>query len=242
MGKVLVLSVVLAFTTFVGAQEEFVYPTAADYPAIAQAGKNVESFVPSQWKIEARSTGDLNADGVADAAVYLKGTFEKFLNKNKGLGVEVFDTNPRILLILFAKGREFELAARSDTFIFIPDSPVVAEPFKAMAIAQGVLRIDFELWQSSGSWGATTASYRFRYGSGEFFLIGADREDSMRNTGRTEMRSYNFLTNKVKIATGNFESDAKPEVRWRTLKTGTLKTLKTFPKPFEWEVEPDYYL
>ena len=242
MGNVLILSVILALTAAVGAQDEFVYPAAADYPEIVHTGKSVESFVPDGWKIAARSDGDLNADGTADAAVYLKGAFAKFLNKNKGLGVEEFDTNPRILLILFAKNGNYELASRSDTFIFIPDSPVVAEPFKAMSIAKGVLRIDFELWQSAGSWGATTASYKFRYRNGEFLLIGADKEDSMRNTGRTELRSYNFLTKTVKIATGNFESDAKPKVRWRTLKSGKLKTLKTFPKPFEWEVEPDYYL
>ena len=77
---------------------------------------------------------------------------------------------------------------------------------------------------------------------GDFFLIGADKTESARNTGETETRSYNFLTNKVRVETGNFSSNKKGKVAWRNFKLDKLKTFDTFKAPFEWEIETDFYI
>jgi hypothetical protein len=69
-----------------------------------------------------------------------------------------------------------------------------------------------------------------------------DKTTSIRNSGKTESRSYNFLTNKMKITTGNYASDEKKKVRWKTYKVKKLKTLGTFKEPFSWEIEYDYYV
>ncbi len=238
----------LAAAAFTGVyaqdDEKWVMPTAADYPTIAATGSKISDFVPVGFEVVKSVSGDLNADGVADTAVHIKGTSKKFLNANDGLGSDVFDTNPRILLILFKDktAGTYRLAEQSNTFIIRPDSPVSSEPFQDMSIKNGVLQIDLELWQSAGGWGMTHASYKFRYRSGEFELIGADRNDAMRNTGEMETVSYNFLTNRVKVSKGNFSEDKKDKVTWRNLPRRALKTLKTFPKPFEWEIEKDTFI
>jgi hypothetical protein len=136
----------------------------------------------------------------------------------------------------------FTLAEQSNTFIIAPFSPVHDEPIREISIAENVLKIDFTLWQSAGSWSTTDASYRFRFSNGVFQLIGADRFDSMRNSGETEERSYNFLTHKVKITKGNFESEKPETVAWRPFTKVKLRTLKTIPVPFEWEIEPDFFI
>ncbi len=246
MTKILTLSFVLLFSLTISAQdgESWVTPKAADYPAIAQSGKNIADFVPKNFKVVKTVVGDLNNDKIADAAVHIIGTFKQFLNKNDGLGSEEYDTNPRVLIILFrdqASGL-YKLAEQSNTFVISPFSPVSTEPFQGMSIKNGVLKIDFELWQSAGGWGATNASYKFKYIDNEFALIGADRNDLMRNTGETETRSYNFLTNRVNISLGDISNDKTRKSRWKTLKRQSLKTMKTFPIPFEWEIEKDVFI
>jgi hypothetical protein len=245
MKKILVLVFVIALFRAAFAQDDdWAKPTKADYPSVPTVGSRIADFVPAGFAIAKSVTGDLNADGVADAAVHIKGTSKKFLNPNDGLGTDIYDTNPRILLVLVrdkAAGT-YRLAEQSNTFIIPPDSPVRAEPFSDMSIRNGVLRLDFELWQSAGGWGRTDASYKFRYRGDEFQLIGADITELMRNTGETETRSYNFLTNRLKISTGNFTDNKKEKVVWKTLPRRELKTFKTFPTPFEWEIEPDMFI
>ena len=82
-------------------------------------------------------------------------------------------------------------------------------------------------------------SYVFRYQENEFKLIGADYNYTNRGSGKTENRSYNFLTKKVKISIGNISSD-KEKTILRPFKYNKLKTFKTFNRPFTWEIEKDF--
>jgi len=91
-------------------------------------------------------------------------------------------------------------------------------------------------------YGQKISAYKFKYINGEFALIGADKTESMRNTGETETRSYNFLTNKMSVTTGNYDEKVKKKVKWKTYKIYKLKTFRTFPKPFDWEIEQDYFI
>jgi hypothetical protein len=224
--------------------QDFTFPAEFDYPQIEKHGQKVEDFVPKSWKIIGKAGGDLNGDKIADSALVLKGNDAKSLNKNDGLGNPEYDTNPRMLIVLFKNTSEnrYEIAEQSNSFILIPDSPTMTEPFKSVKIKNGALWLDFEQWYSAGSWGTTEASYKFKYSNGEFVLIGADKTESMRNTGDTETRSYNFLINRMSITTGNFAGKAKPKTRWKTFKVKETKTFRTFKEPFSWEIEPDYFL
>ena len=242
--KKLLLIFTMLFSAAFGFGQDFVMPTENDYPKIEKYGQKPEDFVPKNWKLVEKACGDLNADKIQDCALVVKGNDAKFLNKNEGLGQEVFNTNPRMLIILFKNqaGNRYELAEQSNSFIVIPDSPTMSEPFQAVKIKNGVLQLDFEIWMSAGGWGATQASYKFKYINNEFALIGADKTESMRNTGETETRSYNFLTNRMSVNTGNFTKDTKGKIKWKTYRVGKLKTFRTFPKPFEWEIEKDYFI
>jgi len=221
--------------------QDFNRPRNSDYPNLPKSGKSINAFVPKDWETVGKAQGDLNGDKLEDCALVIKANLSKFLNKNDGLGSNPFDTNPRILVILFKDQDGYSIAKQSNTFIVAPDSPTQEEPFQDVSIKKGVLELSFQLFSSAGSWSTTSSSYRFKFLHSGFVLVGADKTDSMRNTGEMESRSYNFLTSRLKVSTGNFSSD-REKVRWKTYRLKKLKTLDTFKAPFSWKIESDYYL
>ena len=232
MNKLIILLIVLFLSFDALAQDDFKRPASSDYPVLPQHGKTVGDFVPRNWETVSKVSGDLNGDNSADYVLVVKANDSKFLNKNDGLGSDTFDTNPRVLIILFKDENGYKLAKQSNTFIVAPESPVMEEPFQGAAIKNAILQLDFEIFYSAGSWSMSQYSYKFKFLSGEFALIGADRIESMRNTGEMQTQSYNFLTNKLKVTTGNFTEDKPEKVRWKKLKQGKLKTFDTFKEPF----------
>ena len=137
----LIILIILLNLTFAFGQD-FNFPTNSDYPQLEKHGQKVEDFVPKNWTTVAMAFGDLNGDKVQDCAVVIKGNATKFLNKNDGLGSDIFDTNPRILIVLFknAVEKRYEIAEQSNTFIIIPDSPTMTEPFQSVKIKNGILQ------------------------------------------------------------------------------------------------------
>ena len=243
MNKLLIiLFIVISFGDFqVVFSQDFSLPQKSDYPKLPESGKSIRDFVPQDWETVGKADGDLNGDKLADCALVIKANLPNFLNKNDGLGSHPFDTNPRILVILFKDKDGYKIAKQSNTFIVAPDSPTQLPPFQMITIKHGVLELSFELFSSAGSWSMTSSSYRFRFLNGEFALIGSDKTDAMRNSGEMESRSYNFLTSKLKISTGRLSSD-RQKVRWKTYRLKKLKTLDTFKAPYSWKIEADYYL
>ena len=241
--------ILLVTLTCVGQDNPWPIPTESDYPNIALHGEKVKNFVPAGYKIVSQAAGDLNGDRLPDIALHIKGIFKRFVTKREYQ--QEIDTNPRILLILFRENNKggYRLAEQSNVFITTPDSPARAEPFRSMSIRNGILKLDFELWLSAGGWGATNAAYKFRYQQGQFFLIGVDREDYMRNSKEIYSESYNFLTCKVKSTEGirkNIEnarvSYRPPIIKWRTLPQLKPRALKDLGPAFSWEIEADTYL
>jgi hypothetical protein len=237
------LFIVIASASFqsVFAQDDYNRPKEADYPNLLKSGKSVDDFIPKGWETMGKACGDLNGDKADDCVLVINAKESKFLNKNESLGSDVFDTNPRVLLVLFKDKNGYKAVKQSNSFISPPDSPTMTEPFQTVDIKNGVLELSFELFSSAGSWEMSSASYKFKFLGGDLVLIGADKTETMRNTGEMESRSYNFLTGKVKISTGNTSSD-KEKVSWKTYKLKKLKTLETFKAPFSWKMEPDFYL
>lgn len=240
MKKLLLTLILLCGSTAIFGQDEFPMPKKSDYPEIAKTGAKKTDFVPKGWTIMGEAEGDLNGDKQKDIVLVIKGNDPKFITKHDFLGTNPFDTNPRMLAILFRENDGYKLVQQSNSFIAMADYPTMSEPFQAVTIKNGVLQFDFEMFMSAGGWGMSNQNYKFRYQNGKFELIGADKTDAQRNTGETNSRSYNFVTGKVKITSGNFESN-KEKVTWKTYKK-PLQTFDTLPEPFKWEIEKDYFL
>ena len=242
MKRILLTLIFLCGVHTIFGQQDFTMPTDADYPALPKTAARPVDFIPAGWKTVSEAEGDLNGDRKKDFVLVIKANNEKFLNKNEGLGTEVFDTNPRILAILFRENDQYKLVLQSNSFIAMADSPTMEEPFQDIKITNGVLQFDFQIFMNAGGWGMSNQNYKFRFQNGEFVLIGADKNDVQRNSGETESRSYNFSTGKIQIRTGNISGKPKDKVQSRTIRLKERKTLANFGKPFEWEVEKDYFL
>jgi hypothetical protein len=242
MKRILLTIVFLCGVQTIFGQQDFTMPAAADYPVLPKSAVRPADFIPAGWKIMGEAEGDLNGDKRKDFVFVIKANQEKFLNKNDGLGGEIFDTNPRILAVLFWENDQYKLAVQSNTFIVMADSPTMEEPFQEVHIIKGILEFNFEIFMNAGGWGMSNHLYKFRFQNGAFALIGADKTETQRNTGEMESRSFNFVTGKVQITTGNISGKPKDKTRWKTYRSKELKTFETFNKPFEWEIETDYFL
>lgn len=240
MRKILTAVAFLCFAHASAAAQDFVFPTAADYPKIKKSAKTCEDFVPPEFRIVKKAVGDLNRDQQPDCFLAIKGGDARFLNENSG--ALAFDTNPRVLLILFKEKTGYRLAQQSDTFIRAPESATMEEPFEDATIENNVLQLDFQHFLSAGGWGAGRYLYKFRYQNNRFALIGVDRMRWQRNTGDYEDRSYNFLSGKVKTTIGNNSEERPQKTSRRAFKLKRLKTLNTFKRVFGWEIEPNVFV
>lgn len=213
------------------------------YPQIGSHGKITPDFIPQNWILLDSAIGDLNNDKYNDLCLVIQYKDTVSLVKKDGNDSDTILSQPRILIISFynPSSNQFDFVEQSNTFILSHNDPNMEEPFQGISISNKILQIDFQIFMNMGGWGMSNNSYKFRYQNKEFTLIGADYNSAQRNTGETENRSYNFLTKKVKIETGNFSSDTQ-KIKWRKFQIAKLKTLKTFGEPFTWEVEKDYYL
>ncbi len=245
MKKLFFAALLLFAAQITFAQEDFIFPKASDYPVLKAEGSKLEDFVPKGWEIMDKTFGDLNGDKEADCVVVVNGTDKKFIQKNEGLGMDPFNTNPAILAVLLKDKNGYRLALQNNEIAHPPEGPTASYPFSAMSIKRQVLEIDFEHMLSAGGWGATYSTFKFKLIGGEFKMIGADKREFMRNSGDGEERSYDFLTRKIKVVTGNMMEDnpRKMKTRWRTLPAKVkAPTLRTVGQSESWEIERDYFL
>lgn len=245
MKNLIVLTFVLILANSAFAQTEFVFPKAADHPKIAETGKSLEDFVPKGWELYQKECGDLNGDRLTDCVIVVNGKYEKFIQKHDGLGTDPFDTNPVILAVLYKEKNGYRLALQNNKIASVAEGPTASYPFAAMSIKNKILTINAEHWMSAGGWGAAYTAFKFKLIGGEFKLIGADKREFMRNSGEGEERSYDFLTRKIKVVTGDIMEDRpkKMKTKWRTLPLKfRARTLQTIEKPGSWEIERDYFL
>jgi hypothetical protein len=210
------------------------------YPSIKATGQSIIDFVPTGWTILDSAHGDLNNDGIKDAAIVIQHRDSVSLVNSLE---DTILTKPRVLLVLFKKPSEniFQLVEQSNSFILKHDNPAMDDPYQELAMNKGILEIKFHLFYNMGSWYVTNAVYRFRFQQGQFVLIGADNSSFHRATHDFEDYSYNFLTKKRALTKGNDNKGTK-KTTWKPLNISQLKTLKTFNEPFTWEVEKDFHL
>src|SRR5882724_2087426 len=72
----------------------------ATYPKLAIHAVSPDDFIPKGWNLESMKKGDLNGDGRIDIALVLHQNDPRNVIHNKvGLGVNQYDTNPRILAV-----------------------------------------------------------------------------------------------------------------------------------------------
>jgi hypothetical protein len=213
------------------------------YPTINKKGQNISDFIPAGWAILDTAVGDLNGDKVNDAAIILQYKDSVSIIKTVDDILDSVVTQPRIFIVLFknANDMNFYLVEQSNSFILNHDDPIMEDPYQGLKIDKCILQIDFYFFCTMGCWYTTSSSYKFRYKENQFLLIGADLFTIHRTTLDYEDYSYNFLTQKRRLITGNDQKGTK-KTNWKMLAISTCMTLKAFNEPLTWEIETGIYL
>ena len=178
------------------------------FPEIVSRAADPQGFVPKGWKLEAKAEGDLNRDGLADAAIVLHMDDPRNLVSSDWAPDQKYDSNPRMLAVVFGrKDGGYDLAASDHALIPRLENQNQEDPFDGVAIVNGTLRLDMHVFMSAGGWWMGNYRYTFRWQDGAFKLIGYDRNGVTRNTGETDEISINYLTGRKLIKTGSISSD-----------------------------------
>lgn len=202
----------------------------ATYPALVTQAPALDGFVPPGWRLENSVTGDLNGDGRPDAVLILRDNDpKKFIDTGRESAPH-FDTNPRILAVVFAGATGgYSLALENHTFIDRTTDPFQQDPLDPngiqegeVAIKNGTLRIT--LGYFSGTMGHT--AYTFRFQNKRFELIGYDGVAVERNSGVMSNLSINYSTRQMVRKRGNISDDQEKVTRSRL----PNKPLLTFPQ------------
>jgi hypothetical protein len=199
------------------------------YPTLSTKGEKIQDFIPRGWVLIDSVSGDLNKDGFADK-VFIIDSDEEQYNKGRFL-------NMRTLVVVFydTTAKHFNLIEQtSNLFSSLTDTPNLF--YEVMEINKGVLTITY---MHAGSY-PTIYDYKFRYQNNGFYLIGADKKYA--RPSDYENYSFNFLSKKWSLTTGNDNSDEKPITVLKKLELKELKTLKSFEGPDSWEVVKGVYL
>lgn len=187
------------------------------YPKLAAQASSLEAFVPPGWRLEAAVKGDLSGDGRPDAVLVLRDNdMKKFIETGRE-SMPRFDTNPRILAVVFAGDKGgFRLALENHTLIGRTTHSWQQAPLDpngiqegAVAIKNGTLRIT--LGYFGGNMGRMT--YTFRFQNGRFEMIGYDRIDVIRNSGVMSSVSINYSTQQMVRKKGHISHDKEKVTR-----------------------------
>jgi hypothetical protein len=212
------------------------YPEVT-YPRLPAHGATVADFVPRGWRIEFQSKGDLDKDGHDDVVLVLRMDDPANIVENEGLGASEFDTNPRLLAVLFAGDAGYRLALQDHALIPRPDNPVMADYLEggdAVSVRRGAFTVRLHSWASAGSWSMGNTTFTFRYQDGCFRLIGYDTTSIHRGSGETWESSLNFPAGKAVFKHGSIESDAL-ETKVRAISRRAMPCLQDIGSGFEYD-------
>ena len=187
---------------------------------LPKTANSTTKFVPAGWSIESTISGDLNNDGMADAAIV-------FIEKTGG---------ERTLVIAFKNQKgEFERVSTAKNILECSSCGGMLggssnEP--DIKIIKGVLIIN----SLTGSRESTDTTFRFRYDpkATKFALIGYDLVESDRATGASTRTSTNYLTG-VQI-TEEYQYNQKTD---KDVKKTTKQTKVSKPTQYIEEVSYD---
>ncbi|MDX5418534.1 MAG: hypothetical protein LPK09_04905 [Hymenobacteraceae bacterium] len=201
----------------------------SNYPILSTKGGKIQDFIPKGWVLLDSVNGDLNKDGFADKAFIIDSNEEQNSNEQS--------VNKRTLVVVFydTTAKHFNLIEQTSNLF----SSLINKPnlfYEVMEINKGTLAVTF---MHAGSY-PTIYDYKFRYQNNVFYLIGADKRYS--KPSAYENYSFNFLSKKWSLTTGNDNSDESPVTVWKKLELPELKTLKNFGGPNSWKIAEGIYL
>ena len=195
-------------------------------PQLAKEGRTIEEVVPNGWDIQS-ATGDLNKDGIEDFVLIVCPNDPAHI-KTRDDGFE-YNFNPLFLAVYFGSPsgvyKRFKVwhdtvSGREDEYTDITNELSITP--------KGAIDISVSSWSSMGTAATGGSTYRYRFQSGDFYLIGEESSWLNRMTGEGESTSINYLTGQKEITTGNMIEEKDLKTKKVKIKKEPLRLLGSF--------------
>ena len=189
---------------------------------LKQQGTLAEQMIPEGWEHQ-EVQGDLNKDGIKDLVVLAKPNFkENMMTRDDGY---IYNFNKYIIAIYFGQAEGLFKMWKQYQELFPADDEWSSVGVELTITERGTLNIDTDLFSSGGNYGTSRTKYTYRYQNADFYLIGRESTEMMRNTGEMTTVSENYLTWKRQTIKDNaFEEGVKRET-WSKLTKVPLEKL-----------------
>ena len=193
---------------------------------LAKEGRTIEEVVPNGWDIQS-ATGDLNKDGIEDFVLIVRPNDPAHI-KTRDDGFE-YNFNPLFLAVCFGSPsgvyKRFKVwhdtvSGREDEYTDITNELSITP--------KGAIDISVSSWSSMGTAATGGSTYRYRFQSGDFYLIGEESSWLNRMTGEGESASINYLTGQKEITTGNMMEEKDLKTKKVKIKKEPLRLLGSF--------------
>ena len=195
-------------------------------PQLAKEGRTIEEVVPNGWEVQS-ATGDLNKDGIEDFVLIVRPNDPAHI-KTRDDGFE-YNFNPLFLAVYFGSPsgvyKRFKVwhdtvSGRVDEYTDITNELSITP--------KGAIDISVSSWSSMGTAATGGSTYRYRFQSGDFYLIGEESSWLNRMTGEGESTSINYLTGQKEITTGNMIEEKDLKTKKVKIKKEPLRLLGSF--------------
>ena len=195
-------------------------------PQLAKEGRTIEELVPNGWEVQS-ATGDLNKDGIEDFVLIVRPNDPAHI-KTRDDGFE-YNFNPLFLAVYFGSPsgvyKRFKVwhdtvSGRVDEYTDITNELSITP--------KGAIDISVSSWSSMGTAATGGSTYRYRFQSGDFYLIGEESSWLNRMTGEGESTSINYLTGQKEITTGNMIEEKDLKTKKVKIKKEPLRLLGSF--------------
>ena len=193
---------------------------------LAKEGRTIEEVVPNGWEVQS-ATGDLNKDGIEDFVLIVRPNDPAHI-KTRDDGFE-YNFNPLFLAVYFGSPsgvyKRFKVwhdtvSGREDEYTDITNELSITP--------KGAIDISVSSWSSMGTAATGGSTYRYRFQSGDFYLIGEESSWLNRMTGEGESTSINYLTGQKEITTGNMIEEKDLKTKKVKIKKEPLRLLGSF--------------
>ena len=193
---------------------------------LAKEGRTIEEVVPNGWDIQS-ATGNLNKDGIEDFVLIVRPNDPAHI-KTRDDGFE-YNFNPLFLAVYFGSpsgvykrfkvwydtisGREDEERERTNEVSITPKGAID-------------IRVSYCSNIRTDETGATT--YRYRFQSGDFYLIGEESTWGNRLAAEWERTSINYLSGQKEVTSGDLITRRNLKTKQVKIKKEPLRLLGSF--------------
>lgn len=173
--------------------------TVAATTAFAAPADPFSKWTPKGWKRIALATGDLNADGMEDAAIVL----DK-INRSPKAG----RLPPRRMLVLLSTPTGLKKILSRDDLLpsaYQEDAPCWLDPLLepgALEISAGTLTLVFHHGTSCGSYDTSTEKFAFQLEGSRFQLTAYDLFQASRSSGDIEQIKVDYVLGSLRTSYG----------------------------------------